>query len=603
MVIKQRVLILFILLVAFSVFSCVSPAPKVRMPRNMGGEENKESVSSRTMEPVSADQSVETDEPAGPISDFQFEQPGAVAGEPKSVEVQKVLILPEVSHVNSRLNLYADKISKWQPLGIQFVSLGMEERRPVEWEGCSQLIEKTFQGYSQLMELVLRENGMIGEGDVGGLDPWKIYQLDIAYLESGCDDVFFAGASLVSGWLDNFSSSSVRKTEEIVTQYANKGRYEEAIIAYQNLMVSYPDLDVSDATKKVYGISLLRMGEFEKAVAVFSDMLEKMAPGAEARSVERLLADLLLATGKVKVAAEHYRKLADFFASRRGDDVWVADQLVLFQGVDDKSMELPLYLEVFRAYIMFDGRKIPYEMADKVDRLKEVFPQSPFTVSARNMLRQVEDEVRGWFGNRLLKVDDLVGKKDFVQAKAMLEQLMTEDLTPAMREVAQKSLDDLVVLEADEQAKRQEILAQTLAERWDQANSMLYSERYDEAIEGFTALFDTDYDEKAREKAQIAVNSAATKIRRQAASLFVKARKTSDYDRKKEYFLDSRRLLKQIMEKYPESDIIKKAIQNLEILEDQIKQFDPILFDQISAPKHEAEELPEFGGEFGGMSE
>ena len=59
-------------------------------------------------------------------------------------------------------------------------------------------------------------------------------------------------------------------------------------------------------------------------------------------------------------------------------------------------------------------------------------------------------------------------------------------------------------------------------------------------------------------------------MRRKAAGLFLKARNTSDPVAKKQFLMQSRDLLRQAIEEYPQADIIDKIKQNLQVLEEQI---------------------------------
>ncbi|OGR04468.1 MAG: hypothetical protein A2511_02370 [Deltaproteobacteria bacterium RIFOXYD12_FULL_50_9] len=132
---------------------------------------------------------------------------------------------------------------------------------------------------------------------------------------------------------------------------------------------------------------------------------------------------------------------------------------------------------------------------------------------------------------------------------------------------------------------QQQANQQTQAIQWSEAVNLLDSRRYDEAIELFSSLLGTPYEEEAKAKIELAVNQAANENRRQAANLFVKARKTQDQKDKEELLLESRQLLLDILKKYPGTEIIDKVKPNLKIIEDQIRNIDPALLKQ--APKNQ----------------
>jgi tetratricopeptide (TPR) repeat protein len=331
----------------------------------------------------------------------------------------------------------------------------------------------------------------------------------------------------------------------------------------------------------MYGLALLRTGKFEMAAEVLSGALENMRSSHEERSLRRLVADLLLASGSLEEARGHYRKLADYFESRKGDDRWVADQLALLGGVDVNAREFPLYMDALKGYISFDGHHIPLGMRELVERMEEDFRESPLSDQARQMLGQLEDLIREWAAGRLDEVDVFVANNDYVQAKALLEQMLFDDLPGRVHDTVQQSMDNLLQGEMKYQEEQRAILAQTLSALWDRAVWLLDSQKYDEAIDVFEELLNTEYDIPARANIQKAAEAASVEMRRKSASIFVKARRERDYDRKKELLRESWQLLYDITAKYPEVKLIDKVRQNLLIIEKHIELFDPLVLQEL----------------------
>ena len=331
----------------------------------------------------------------------------------------------------------------------------------------------------------------------------------------------------------------------------------------------------------MYGLALLRTGELAKAGDVLSEALESMSPSPEERSLRRLVADLLLASGRLNDARIHYRKLASYFESRKGDDRWVADQLALLGEVDLKARELPLYMETLKHYIGFDNRRVPEGMRELVERMEVDFPYSSLTDRARQMLSQTEDSIGEWVTGKLDQVDILLANDDYAQAKSLLEQMLVDDLPVAMHDTVQRAMDNLVLGEVNYQVEQQLVMQQTLSEQWDNATRLLDARKYDKAIGAFSTLFNTEYDAPARAKTQKAAEASSGEMRRKSASFFVKARKERDYERKKELFRESWQLLYDITVKYPNVKFINKVKQNLGTIENHIELFDPALFDEL----------------------
>ncbi len=497
---------------------------------------------------------------------------------PPLVQVERYLRLPAVSHVDRRMSLYGEKLSRWETLAEQTMDLGLLERRPAKWSECFADVENLFQGYSRLLEEVLKQDISTAREEELGVDPWQLYYDDIGFLEGGCEQVFLTTSALVTGWDKRYTPARAQESEAIVGQYVNQGLNEEAILAFKNLKSVYPDRELKEETRKMYGLALLKTGQLDRAGQELSKALEAMPPSPERRRLRRLVADLFLASGHLDEAYANYRQLAEYYVSGKGDDRWVADQLALLGLPDLKDApELPLYLEVLQDFIRFNGRKIPEGMKDKVEKLEEAYPASPLTARARQMFGQIEDSLREWLKSEMNQVDLYLASHDFAPAKAQLERLLGDNLEPLSLELVQRTMDNVVQAESQYILKQRLLEAQSQAEKWDRAVNLLDSGKYDQAIDVFTSLFNTDYDVPAREKIKQATEAAATQLRHQAANLFVRARKSADYDEKKKYFEESWSLLNKIVTRYPEVGIIEKTRQNLALIEQQIEQFDPDL--------------------------
>ena len=73
----------------------------------------------------------------------------------------------------------------------------------------------------------------------------------------------------------------------------------------------------------------------------------------------------------------------------------------------------------------------------------------------------------------------------------------------------------------------------------------------------------------------------AGQMRKEAASLFIRAGKTADIEVKKQLLVDSYQMLKEILVKFPQTDLLDKVHQNITILEKQIRKIDPALLEGL----------------------
>jgi hypothetical protein len=101
--------------------------------------------------------------------------------------------------------------------------------------------------------------------------------------------------------------------------------------------------------------------------------------------------------------------------------------------------------------------------------------------------------------------------------------------------------------------------------------------RYDEAINVFTGLLSTEYDAKAQVKIKELSLEAANDDRRKAADMFRRFLKTNDIESRKKLLIESRKLLKSILVKYPDVEIGPKVLGNIARVEQEINAIDPNL--------------------------
>lgn len=120
-------------------------------------------------------------------------------------------------------------------------------------------------------------------------------------------------------------------------------------------------------------------------------------------------------------------------------------------------------------------------------------------------------------------------------------------------------------------------------DKWNRALGLFDSGNYDEAISEFGGLLHTPRAAAARDKIREAGGIVAGQLRRQAAGVFLKARKTEDLAQKKKLLEESWSLLNKIVTAYPEVEIIDKVKQNQTLIEEQLHQLDPALLQRLKA--------------------
>ncbi len=499
--------------------------------------------------------------------------------------------LPDMSSVQKRVRkrqaLYERKLSQWYDLDELMFSLDIEDQRPQKWHQCLLLLEEATGAYSGVLNKM--ESRTISPAD-HGQGEWQ----DIIYIESGCDTVYEGTLDGIENWQGSFVQAAAAEMEKGVFHYNQSGRYGLVIETYENLMEVYPGHTPSLLSKKNYTLALLRNNRAEAAILFLKKEVD--VPGVQNAPLRKLLADALLIAGKSDEAKGQYQQLADLYTSLEDDRRWVDGQLAMLkEATDDQERELALFANLLKAYFTFDGKEVPGRMKDTLRQIERRSPGSMLASRARQVVWLTEEQAGAWVGRQLVIVENLVEEKEYQKALALLQQLAKDNLPAEVRRIVQDTMADVRRTEQEERQARDMLQEQAQAIQWDKAVKLLEMRHYDEAIEAFALLAETSYEERAQAKALEAANSAAANLRRKAAALFVKARRSSDVEQQKELMLQSRKLLLEILDTYPESDVVEKVKVNLVVLEEQMREVDPALLgesdeaellekEQISSP-------------------
>ncbi len=510
---------------------------------------------------------------------------GRQGAEVSPAVVEKVVVAgPGIEHVAKRLALYESRLHRWDAVSAKLKEEG--QPLPPGSEECRSELVGIYQDYGRLRE-------HIGQGLAFGShvepDPWAVTGRDFAYEASGCDQQLTAKneavASAVPAEVPERSvvavpqpagpvtAPDVRQLVDTVQAAVAAGRYRDVLAAISGQgQIPAP---VGLALGEAYGEALLHTDQVDAALAKLQEMLASPDAGFSPWQLRLAVADLLFATRHYKEAGAQYQALVTQLSGLDGIRDRVQGQLALLAGGGAHADEMEVYSSALRSYLTFDGRRVPGELKMWVARLEYAHPDSDYTRKARLLLDRAEKDARTWIGDRLLAVDGMVEARQYRKALARLEDLSQQELPKAMVDVVQKTMDDVVVAEAREKEELQKKTEQMLAARWQEGGHLLDSEKYDEAIAVFTSFFGTGYDVQAREKIGAAAAKAAAAVRGQAAAAFLKARQAVAPAQKREALLESQRLLKSIIAKYPFVELVDKVTANLAVIEQQLAALPP----------------------------
>jgi tetratricopeptide (TPR) repeat protein len=456
--------------------------------------------------------------------------------------------------VEERYALYNDKQSKWQMLKNETALFGAGFAQPERFVSCYQLVQSIAGGYRELQS----------EPDHGYFVTSKY---DIRFLAEECDTVFGVQASYLPTMLDQFRAEAEEKGRDIVFYYAEKQDFSRVISAVENMP---GDGVLSPELQRIYGRALVEMDRFGDAARVLS----LVVAGLDHRGQWPLrleIAELLIASGEYEEARNQYLAIAEVLSSWEETHKVVTDQLALLSGADDHPTEISLYSKCLSAYLSFDGHAIPLELEQNVQQLQAEYPSGIHADAALKLYRRAEEQVRNDINLRLLQVQKIKDEKRFQVALDRLQEMkqahQPADVAARIDEMANIVTADHNVYLQLEKEKR----TQSLADRWQEGLNLLDMQMYDESIAIFSGLLGTEYDSRAAKKIERGSVLAATALRSEAANLFVQARRTTDYNSRITLLNQSRTLLQEILDKYPQVDLAEKAAVHITVIDEQLQ--------------------------------
>lgn len=461
-------------------------------------------------------------------------KPGAPGtGIPAESWLDPVVLAGMSDYASARITHYQDKQSQWQGVASSFSMHDLALPQPEKWGECTGALRTIIDSYLALHSTLSSDSGFAGI--VPPVSPHAAFQQDIAFLESDCQTIFAAAAAVIPEQLQTYRQTVTDQAEEVVRYWAAQGDQEKVLEAYENMIGAGDGKGISPETRQLYARALGATGKFGQAADVLLDAAQDK-DALQAWPLRLQAAELFFADGEFPRARQEYEQVAALFSSLKQADAQVETQLALLAGQHEHGQELELYRLALQGWLQYDGTTLPPELVDSVRRLEEIYPESIYARMGRALL----DKAGGG-------------------APQNVYQAM-----PQPREAEMQQMQEKEALDA----------------RWRKALETLDQQQFDQSIVLFEELVDSEYHDQARAKISEAVNLAAVELRREAANLFIKARKTDAVEQKKALLLESRRLLLLVQQKYPQADIIDKVRQNQKATEEQIRALDPTLLGQ-----------------------
>lgn len=487
----------------------------------------------------------------------------------------------DIEFIQLRLDEYEHKFESWLEISELTGEDDPAEELTASETECVHRLERILRGYSILLER-MQWSDTVSLDRLATLGLNKMQQLDIAFLESECDELLAMDIAPQHEFTPEAEPKlSFAAAQERIVSSVEQGTYLEALLSFERLARDFPEQKPSLSTLMSYGLALQYSGQIKAAARHFKNMLESDDLSVAPLRLQREIADLLLASGNVAAAESYYERVLFDHELIGVEKTWAEEQLAFLRSVDAESEDMVNYMTLLSEFQMYDYRIDAPRLNEAIDVFAMQYTGSPVAVSALRLKTFAKDQLKSWFSRQLARVDSLVAEKKFAEATEILNSMTRYYFPAELQAVLQETYYEVSQSEIQEMETLQHIQEVKLTEQWAAATKLLDSQRYDSAISAFTALMDTEYEQQAKMKITEAANQAAGKMRKEAASLFVRAGRTPDPEQKKELLMASHRILTEILDKYPQTDLLDKVLQNIAILEGQIQRFDPTLLEEL----------------------
>lgn len=458
--------------------------------------------------------------------------------------------------VAERVLFYEKTLNAWREAANQLASRGEMKEGTDSWRDCLLAAEQALSGYHFLQA-----------GQNKDINPWSIVARDVSYYQKGCDQVLVAlqtkGAAL-QGQSSLLLPESDGLRAQLRQQY-DSGDYLTVIATYEAVTRSQEQVQVSPEAKTVYGKALVKSGRFEDAAKIYTEVLTELGQGNDMRSLEFRLetGDVLLAAGRFDDARQVYQGQLQLLAPIVSQRDWAEGHAQAF-AEQVPAEDLERYRALMQAYLKFDGKQVPSSMTEGVADLEQGKP-GPLLNLARVMLAKARAQAQAWARGQLVEIRSLIDVQKLDQARVLLDELAAVAPPEMIGTIAQLQ-SEVASGQVLEPAVPEGAVVPESADPWQEAMVLFEHQKYDEAIASFQKLAGTNRAAEAQAKIAEASELAASAMRRQAATLFAKARNTFDPEIKRQTLESSRALLEQLIEKYPQTSIVEKARQNAQVI-------------------------------------
>ncbi len=497
------------------------------------------------------------------------------SGQPSSKVVQRDLVTPALTSINNRIYTYEQKLEEWNEAERKLASSPLPQEKLNKISECKAQLNDILTEYKNLHKQLLQQNRVDSAQLLAGDALLQLNQQDIDYLEGGCSRL------LVELKTTTPRAEAVAAPDPQIKAAFDAADYDRVITLYGQT-VSTPGLIPAYETTFQYGQALLKNHQEAMARKVFTDLLTRVRQqqGQDALLFQLLQVsgDLDFSWGSYDEARRQYEELVRLSMERGANKAeWAGLQLAGLQYGSAKPEEMKEYSILLKNYLAFIPKRDGYAVAEQAEKFLLTYPASRLVASVNIIDKTTREQSDAWLNQGIKRIEALANDRKSQESQTAVQS--AEPVNPP-----QQGGSDVVKSTASPASTAQQPPAydeKALQDDYNKGMKLLEAKEYDKAIEAFTKLSRTPYEEKARVRIEEAAKLGAQEDRQKAADLFVRSSGSRDPEGKKKLLLSSRQLLQGILVKYPQSGLNDKVQKNLSRIEEELRAIDPSL---LTAP-------------------
>jgi hypothetical protein len=189
-------------------------------------------------------------------------------------------------------------------------------------------------------------------------------------------------------------------------------------------------------------------------------------------------------------------------------------------------------------------------------------------------LRDSDIQTDDMLSGLIQEANQLAQKHAFTEAKLLLIKARIKTANDSEIQIIDQALKDIESIQNRIEQGEDPVNVFSEKEVQLQAATLIEEERYEDAIHIIEKLEEQqDLDDETKRFKDLAVEKIINRDRNRAAQLFLQAKNTQDYPRKKELLKSSLEILKNLVEKYPSSYLIQRINDHILIVEKSLNEW------------------------------